>query len=151
MKLKDVEDLEYQGKLRDYISKTDTFMGHIKEYMNNFNIDDIVDDFKENYNSNKIISISAYIRSLNDKVENYENINGNKIHKILFEHGVTYLDEKLNKKRVKQQFIDKGYFIESDFMPIKDKDAGIQTIRTTITKEGQEWLLGRLKEFKYVK
>jgi phage antirepressor YoqD-like protein len=151
MKLKDIEDLEYQGKLRDYISGTDAYMKHLKEYMDNFEVDDILEDFKYNYSSKKHISISAYIRSLKDVVEDYENIGGNKIHKILFDHGVTYLDETLNKKRIKQQFLDKGYFTESNFMPIKDKDAGIQTIRISITKEGQEWLLDRLKEFKYVK
>jgi phage antirepressor YoqD-like protein len=151
MKLKDIEDLEQQGRLRDYISKTDAFMNHIKEYMDNFEIDNILEGFNLNYESEKQISISAYIKTLQDKVKNYENISGNKIHKILFEHGVTYLDEKLNKKTIKQQFIDKGYFVETGFIPINNKDAGIPTVRTFITKEGKEWLLSKLIEFEYVK
>ncbi|OSA95711.1 UNVERIFIED_ORG: hypothetical protein B2H93_04635 [Clostridium botulinum] len=151
MKLKDIKDLDYQGALRGYISETEEYMTNIKNYVDNFEIDSILEDFKKQYDFKKCVSIATFIKSLEEKVQGYENIKSGKIYEILYSHGVTYFDETLNKKRIKQEFLDKDYFLEKAYVPLKGKDAGIRTIKSVITEKGQNWLLYKLKEFNYIK
>lgn len=145
MKFKDLSESE-QKKYKKFICNTKEFQDYINAFIDNFNVDNIIQEYQDCYDN--ICSIQEFSRSLKNKVLGYENISGNKLYNILEKHNIIY---KKDYWTAKDEFITKGYFVIDKRTNYIGDHAGEISYTTKLTPKGQDWLINNLEKHNYIK